>query len=85
MTSWSRDLARTRFDVSDGIRKRVICELVVVSIVALTFAIMYFIPHYVFSSSGVHVVQVGIILDHSRYQQFTLRYLAIKRAGGAQK
>ena len=57
LTSWSRDLARTRFDVSDGIRKKVIAELVLVSIVAFTFALMYFLPHYVFSSSGIHLVQ----------------------------
>ena len=57
LTSWSRDLAKTRFDVSDGIRKKVIAQLILVSLVAFTFALMYFLPHYVFSSSGIHLVQ----------------------------
>ena len=54
LTSWIRDLSRTRFDVSEGIRRRVIFELVFLTIFQLVFVVLFFIP----KDSGYHFVQV---------------------------
>ena len=54
LTSWIRDLSRTRFDVSEGIRRRVIFELVFLTIFQLVFVVLFFVPE----DSGYHFVQV---------------------------
>lgn len=58
LTHWTRNLAKTRFDVSDGIRRRVITELIFLAIFQAVFITLYFVPEKAFSSSGVHFVKV---------------------------
>ena len=60
LTSWNLDLARTRFDVSDGIRKRVIFELIFLAMFQLVFITLYFLPKDAFNSSDIHFVQDAV-------------------------
>ena len=56
LTSFTQNLSSTRFDVSDGIRRRVIVELVLLIIFELLVVCLYFSPP---GSSGNNFIQVG--------------------------
>jgi hypothetical protein len=58
LTAWSRDLSATRFDVSDGIRKRVIYELIFLVVYIGLIIGLFFSPPEFFNSSDTHFVQV---------------------------
>ena len=55
LTTWIRDLSKTRFDVSEGIRRRVIFELAFLTVFQLVLVVLYFVPE----GSGYQFVQVG--------------------------
>ena len=55
LTSWSQDLSSTRFDVSNGIRKRVIYELVFLAIFEILLICLYFTPSEATSTNFVQV------------------------------
>ena len=56
LTSFTQNLSSTRFDVSDGIRRRVIVELVLLITFELLLVCLYFSPP---GSSGNNFIQVG--------------------------
>ena len=56
LTSFTQNLSSTRFDVSDGIRRRVIVELVLLIIFELLVVCLYFSPP---GSSGNNFIQVS--------------------------
>ena len=57
LTSWSQNLSSTRFDVSNGIRKRVIYELIFLAIFEVLLIGLYFTPS---EASGTNFVQVSM-------------------------
>ena len=61
LTSFTQNLSSTRFDVSDGIRRRVIVELVLLIIFELLVVCLYFSPP---GSSGNNFIQVSTLHFH---------------------
>ena len=64
LTSWTQDLSSTRFDVSDGIRTRVVSELLFLAVFESIIVGLYFSPPEAFSSSNTHFVQVCLRLGN---------------------
>ena len=75
LTSFTQNLSSTRFDVSDGIRRRVIVELVLLITFELLLVCLYFSPP---GSSGNNFIQVGAQF-HFSTTFFTFFTLVITR------
>ena len=78
LTSWSQDLSSTRFDVSNGIRKRVIYELVFLAIFEILLICLYFTPSEATSTNFVQVIKSktgsGLFPESKKIRWYTMKH-----------